>query len=112
MHKTGVIAVAMAATLAASVEPARAIERLCDPANDDCRTILINLIRNERVSIDVAFWFMGPVVYFATTGTQRIRIQQREDGISIDQIVLSPSTYINSSPGALKNDTRIMPRTQ
>jgi hypothetical protein len=55
---------------------------------------------------------MGPVVYFATTGTQRIRIQQREDGISIDQIVLSPSTYLNSSPGALKNDTRILPRTQ
>jgi hypothetical protein len=55
---------------------------------------------------------MGPLVYFATTGTQRIRIQQREDGVSIDQIVLSPSTYLNSSPGALKNDTRILSRTQ
>jgi hypothetical protein len=55
---------------------------------------------------------MGPLVYFATTGTQRIRIQQREDGISIDQIVLSPSTYLNSSPGALKNDTKILSRTQ
>lgn len=55
---------------------------------------------------------MGPVVYFATTGTQRIRIQQREDGVSIDQIVLSPSTYLNSSPGALRNDTRILTRTQ
>jgi hypothetical protein len=55
---------------------------------------------------------MGPVVYFATTGTQRIRIQQREDGVSIDQIVLSPSTYLNASPGALTNDTRILTRTQ
>jgi hypothetical protein len=55
---------------------------------------------------------MGPLVYFATTGTQRIRIQQREDGISIDQIVLSPSTYLNSSPGALKNDTKILSKTQ
>jgi phosphatidylserine/phosphatidylglycerophosphate/cardiolipin synthase-like enzyme len=55
---------------------------------------------------------MGPVVYFASTGTQRIRIQQREDGISIDQIVLSPSTYLNKSPGALKNDKTILPRTQ
>jgi phosphatidylserine/phosphatidylglycerophosphate/cardiolipin synthase-like enzyme len=54
---------------------------------------------------------MGPLVYFASTGTQRIRIQQREDGVSIDQIVLSPATYLNSSPGALKNDSTILPRT-
>jgi phosphatidylserine/phosphatidylglycerophosphate/cardiolipin synthase-like enzyme len=54
---------------------------------------------------------MGPLVYFASTGTQRIRIQQREDGISIDQIVLSPATYLNTSPGALTNDSRILPRS-
>ncbi|HVF90388.1 MAG TPA: phospholipase D-like domain-containing protein, partial [Blastocatellia bacterium] len=30
----------------------------------------------------------GQVVYFATTGTHTIRIQNREDGLSIDQIVL------------------------
>jgi len=53
---------------------------------------------------------MGPVIYFATTGTQTIRIQNREDGLSIDQIVLSPSTYLNASPGALKNDTVILQR--
>jgi PKD repeat protein len=52
---------------------------------------------------------MGPVIYFQNTGTQTIRIQPREDGFSIDQIVLSPQTYLNSSPGALKNDTRIVP---
>jgi hypothetical protein len=34
---------------------------------------------------------LGALVYFAITGTQTIRIQQREDGVSIDQIVLSPS---------------------
>ena len=33
-------------------------ERLCDPAYEDCRAILINYIRAERVGIDVAFWFM------------------------------------------------------
>jgi phosphatidylserine/phosphatidylglycerophosphate/cardiolipin synthase-like enzyme len=54
---------------------------------------------------------MGPLVYFASTGTQRVRIQTREDGMAIDQIVLSPSTYVNSSPGALKNDTTILPKT-
>jgi hypothetical protein len=55
---------------------------------------------------------LGPLVYFRTTGTQRIRIQTREDGFSIDQIVLSPSTYLSAAPGALKNDTRILQRTQ
>jgi phosphatidylserine/phosphatidylglycerophosphate/cardiolipin synthase-like enzyme len=47
---------------------------------------------------------MGPLVRFGSSGTQRIRIQTREDGISIDQVVLSPATYLNTSPGNLKND--------
>ncbi|HUE83077.1 MAG TPA: endonuclease/exonuclease/phosphatase family protein [Pyrinomonadaceae bacterium] len=51
---------------------------------------------------------MGPEIYFQSTGSQTIRIQPREDGLSIDQIVLSPSTYLYSSPGALKNDTVIL----
>jgi hypothetical protein len=50
---------------------------------------------------------MGPLIYF-TGGPQTIRIQQREDGAAIDQIVLSPSTWLNASPGALKNDTTIV----
>ena len=53
---------------------------------------------------------MGPLLYFSTTGTQRMRIQTREDGFAIDQIVISPSQYLNQSPGALKNDTTIVPR--
>ena len=53
---------------------------------------------------------MGPVIYFAVTGPQTIRVQNREDGLSIDQIVLSASTYLNASPGALKNDFIILPR--
>jgi glucose/arabinose dehydrogenase len=53
---------------------------------------------------------MGPTVYFATTGPQTLRVQQREDGVSIDQIVLSPVAYLNASPGALKNDTTILPK--
>jgi hypothetical protein len=54
---------------------------------------------------------MGSAIYFQSTGTHTIRIQVREDGLSLDQIVLSPSTYLNSSPGALKNDTTILPKT-
>jgi hypothetical protein len=53
---------------------------------------------------------MGPLVYFATTGTQRIRLQTREDGLSIDQIVLSPDRYLNASPGSTKNDAVIVPK--
>jgi len=52
---------------------------------------------------------LGPVVTFASAGTQRIRIQTREDGFTIDQIVLSPERYLNAAPGALKNDTTIVP---
>jgi hypothetical protein len=54
---------------------------------------------------------LGPLVYFAATGTQTIRIQQREDGISIDQIVLSPQKYLTVAPGATKNDTTILAAT-
>jgi endonuclease/exonuclease/phosphatase family metal-dependent hydrolase len=54
---------------------------------------------------------MGPLIYFATSGSQTLRIQPREDGISIDQIVLSPATYLNTSPGQLKNDTTILPKS-
>jgi hypothetical protein len=53
----------------------------------------------------------GAPVYFATSGVQTVRIQQREDGISIDQLLLSPSTYLTSSPGATKNDTVILPQS-
>jgi hypothetical protein len=38
--------------------PAVALDRLCDPAVEDCRTQLLSLINNEQVGIDVAFWFM------------------------------------------------------
>lgn len=51
---------------------------------------------------------LGPHVYFAQTGTRTIRVQQREDGVSIDQIVLSPAQYLTSAPGALKNDSTIV----
>ena len=54
---------------------------------------------------------LGPLVYFATTGTHRLRVQTREDGIGIDQIVLSPARYLSSAPGALKNDGTLLSST-
>src|SRR5512141_1006144 len=37
---------------------------------------------------------LGPTIYFATAGTQKLRVQSREDGAVIDQILLSPAKYI------------------
>jgi hypothetical protein len=53
----------------------------------------------------------SPHVYFATSGMHTIRVQQREDGPIVDQIVLSPDTYLTSPPGPRDNDTTILPAT-
>jgi hypothetical protein len=52
----------------------------------------------------------GADLYFATTGSHTIRIQPREDGLSIDQIVLSSVRYRTLAPGASKHDRTIVPR--
>jgi exonuclease III len=77
----------------------------------------INL--EDGVNVGVAGWgwqdtgygvgVLGPVIRFAASGVQTIRIQTREDGLRIDQIVLSSGTYLTRAPGALKNDTTILP---
>ncbi|MCA1563493.1 MAG: hypothetical protein LC804_25655, partial [Acidobacteria bacterium] len=53
---------------------------------------------------------LGPEIYFAGSGLQTLRIQTREDGLSIDQIVISRGTYLSRRPGALRNDTTILPK--
>jgi endonuclease/exonuclease/phosphatase family metal-dependent hydrolase len=45
---------------------------------------------------------LGPLVYFSSTGTQTMRVQTREDGLSIDQIILSPDDYLSAKPGSLQ----------
>ena len=52
----------------------------------------------------------GPLIHFATTGTRRVRVQVREDGLGIDQIVLSSDLYLMDAPGATKGDTTILPK--
>ena len=49
-------------------------------------------------------------MYFAASGPQTIRIQVREDGLSLDQIALSAGRFAASAPGATKNDTTILAR--
>jgi len=40
--------------------PARAqlVDTMCDPSFQDCRTTLLNYVRRETSSIDLAMWFM------------------------------------------------------
>jgi hypothetical protein len=58
-----------------------------------------------------AYWLAQPTtVTFATGGTHTLRIQVREDGVQLDQIVLSPTTYLNTPPGPPTSDTTIVPK--
>ena len=63
---------------------------------------------NDNLTNDAA-GALGTPVYFATTGTHTVRVQMREDGLSIDQIVLSSSVFMNQAPGTTKNDGTILP---
>jgi hypothetical protein len=50
----------------------------------------------------------GVTVRFPEGGFQSIVIQTREDGVSIDQVVLSSDKYLTTRPGTSKNDTTIL----
>jgi hypothetical protein len=53
----------------------------------------------------------GGLLRFPDGGGQQLRIQIREDGVSVDQIVLSAVKYRTARPGSAKNDTVILPVT-
>ena len=58
-----------------------------------------------------AYWLADSGdVWFPSGGAHKIRVQVREDGVEIDQIVLSPVTYATNPPGPVSNDTTIVPR--
>jgi hypothetical protein len=58
-----------------------------------------------------AYWLnQGTTVTFADSGTHTVRIQVREDGVMLDQIVLSPDTYLTTAPGSVTNDSTIVPK--
>src|SRR5829696_2339139 len=61
---------------------------------------------------DKGYWLQqSAVVQFASAGMHRIRVQTREDGVQVDQIVLSPSAYMSTSPGQLTNDATIVAKS-
>jgi hypothetical protein len=53
----------------------------------------------------------GITLKFPEGGVQRLQLQTREDGVSIDQVVLSSGKYAAKRPGLAKNDVTILPRT-
>jgi phosphatidylserine/phosphatidylglycerophosphate/cardiolipin synthase-like enzyme len=52
---------------------------------------------------------LGGNIYFGADGPQTVRVQQREDGAIVDEIVLSPDTYLSSPPGPRDNDVTLLP---
>ena len=56
-----------------------------------------------------AYWLSQPVTLtFAASGVHTLRLQVREDGVQFDQVVLSPSTYLNTAPGPATADSTIV----
>jgi hypothetical protein len=56
-----------------------------------------------------AYWLAQPAtIAFAASGSHTLRIQVREDGVQLDQIVLSPTTYLTTPPGSHTNDSTIV----
>ncbi|MGE3275490.1 MAG: carbohydrate-binding protein [Vicinamibacterales bacterium] len=54
---------------------------------------------------DGAYWLSQPsTIRFATSGPQTLRLQTREDGVQVDEIVLSPGAFLTTAPGAASGD--------
>jgi hypothetical protein len=80
--------------------------------------VLVNLATDSTASslngwgwMNSAYWLsQATTVTFATSGTHTMRVQVREDGVQLDQIVLSPTRYRTSPPGPATNDSTIVPK--
>ena len=58
MHKSPYLLFILIVCNFASSPRANATETLCDVSYQNCRTPLLALIQNEKIEIDVAYWFM------------------------------------------------------
>lgn len=82
-------------------------------------TSALEVVLEEGKGAGVAGWgwndqswgSLAQPVVFATSGPQKLRIQQREDGVAIDQIVISAAKYLSTRPGAVRGDATIVPLT-
>jgi Gylcosyl hydrolase family 115 C-terminal domain len=60
---------------------------------------------------NAAYWLSQPTtITFGNSGPHTMRIQIREDGVQLDQIVLSRGAYLQSAPGGPTNDATIVPK--
>lgn len=93
--------------LSGLILPASASERLCDVSFEDCRAQLIQLIQNENVEIDAAFWFMddpdisGPLKKRIQAGVKvRMLVDPRADEAHLpnEQIIQSFATMTPPVP--------------
>jgi endonuclease/exonuclease/phosphatase family metal-dependent hydrolase len=80
--------------------------------------LMVNLERCNSCGVskwgwqNTAYWLSQHTqIRFASSGKHTIRVQTREDGVEIDQIVLSPTKFLNSAPGALVNDSTILAKS-
>jgi len=80
--------------------------------------LMVNLERCSGCGVagwgwaDTGYWTgQSPLVMFGARGTHTIRIQTREDGPQIDQIVLSPANYLTDPPGQRTYDSTILPHS-
>ena len=59
--------------------------------------------------MDGAYWLsQASTLSFASSGTHTLRVQTREDGVAIDQVVLSPATNLSTAPGAQLSDNTVV----
>jgi hypothetical protein len=59
---------------------------------------------------DNSWWLNQSSLVHLPAGWQQLEITLREDGVEFDQIVLSPERFLSTPPGALKNDSTIVPK--
>ena len=60
---------------------------------------------------NTSWWRSDPSTFvFTTAAPHTLRIQVREDGVMLDQIVLSPSQFLSTPPGPVVNDQVIVPK--
>jgi hypothetical protein len=60
---------------------------------------------------DSGYGSLGAPIYFASSGTQTVRVQMREDGISWDQFILTSASTATTRPGAVRSDSTILATT-
>ena len=76
-------------------------------------TLNLQTSKNAKLNgwgwVGSAYWLTQPAtISFSGTGVHSLRIQTREDGLQIDQVVISPATYLSAAPGQKSGDSTII----